>query len=131
MTATSLRDPRTGATLTLISRRILVAGVHGAPGIGVAVYGPGGGRQADALRPGEGRVYRFFLTPAKSFPLLQESFTIPALRCHGGGLTVRHGTPPTLDQMRLGDLTSFLPVPWPEGSVGHVDPHAAPLEERR
>ncbi|HYE77875.1 MAG TPA: hypothetical protein VEI97_07815 [bacterium] len=121
---TSPVHPVTGQPLTLISRKILAPGVHTAAGFGVALFAPAGTtRDTLATAPYVGR---FFLTPLKTFPLLVEQFQIPELRCRGGGVTVTAAAVerPTLAAARLRETASFVPIPWPEGTAGYVEPSA-------
>lgn len=130
--STSLHDPQTGQRLIRVTRRILVPGVHTAPGFGVAFFAPEGTVRttlADASRV----VARFFVTPFKAFPMIRDGFLMPALRCDGRGLTVTApgGDPPKLLDMQLGEIGATVPIPWPLGSVGNPGPDYVPPKSRK
>ena len=118
MTAPACTHPISAEALPLATRRILAPGVHTAPGFGVAIYASGVTRRDFAY---SGPVcVRYFFTPYKSFPLLGDQFTLPALRSRGAGITVSapDATPPQVIATQLRDTSGFVPIPWPEGSVG-------------
>jgi len=121
-----------GQKLIRVTRRILVPGVHTAPGFGVAFFAPEGTVRT-TLGAASRVVCRFFVTPFKAFPVVRDGFVIPALRCDGRGLTVTApgGDPPRVLDMRLGEVGATIPIPWPEGSVGNPGPDYVPPKERK
>lgn len=131
VSAPPVRDPVTGAPLVLCTRRIVLAGVHDAPGAGAQFYAPAGVK-ADEL-PRHPPVVRYWVTPYKAFPILHEGFLIPPLRCRGGGITISAPEAPPRPHpaaMRLGDITSPVPIPWPLGSLGNPGPDYVPPKHR-
>ncbi|MCG3153028.1 MAG: hypothetical protein GEEBNDBF_02335 [bacterium] len=127
MATPTLTDRGTGQHLVLVVKRILAPGIHTAPGFGVAWFAPAGTTR-QTLGATTLRAWRFFVTPCKAFPLLRDSFTTPALRCDGRGLTVTapDSHPPDMWEQRLGDVAAPVPIPWPLGSVGNPGPDYVP-----